>query len=104
MYQIKSNHESFFLNLINQTNGVWSRLRILGLTTLETRFLRAILIEVFKILKGFENVDPEKFKFFQVVGDDGRRGHMSSSCSRIGADWMLGDSSLRIGCVRSGTG
>ena len=29
------------------------RLRILGLTTLETRFLRADLIEVFKILKGF---------------------------------------------------
>ena len=49
------------------------RLRILGFTTLETRFLRAHLIEVFKILKGFENVDPEKF--FQVVGDDGKRGH-----------------------------
>ena len=28
------------------------RLRILGLTTLETRFLRADLIEVFKILEG----------------------------------------------------
>ena len=41
------------------------RLRILGLTTLETRFLRADLIEVLKILKGFENVDPGKF--FQVV-------------------------------------
>ena len=53
------------------------------------------LIEVFKILKGFENVDPEKF--FQVVGDDG-------SCLRKGADWMLADSSLRIRCVRSGTG
>ena len=50
------------------------RLWILGLTTLETRFLRADLIEIFKILKGFENVDPEKF--FQVVGDDGRRGHV----------------------------
>ena len=49
------------------------RLRILGLTTLETRFLRADLIEVFKILKGFENVDPGRF--FQVVKDDGRRGH-----------------------------
>ena len=48
--------------------------RILGLTTLETRFLRADLIEVFKILRGFENVDPEKF--FQVVRDDGRRGHI----------------------------
>ena len=35
------------------------RLMILGLTTLETRFLRA---------------DPEKF--FQVEGDDGRGGHV----------------------------
>ena len=26
---------------------------------------------------------------------------MSSSCSRKGADWMLGDSSLRIVCARS---
>ena len=37
------------------------RLRILGLTTLETRFLRADLIEVFKILGGFENFDPDRF-------------------------------------------
>ena len=43
------------------------RLRILGLTTLETRFLRADLIEVFKILRGFENLDPDIF--FQVIGD-----------------------------------
>ena len=49
------------------------KLRILDLTTLETRFLRADLIEAFKILRGFENVDPEKF--FQVAGVDGRRGH-----------------------------
>ena len=35
------------------------------------------------ILRGFENVDPEKF--FQVVRDDGRRGHIAnSSCSREG--------------------
>ena len=43
------------------------RLRILGLTTLETRFLRADLIEVFKILRGFENLDPDRF--YQVVGE-----------------------------------
>ena len=49
------------------------RLRILGLTTLETRFLRADLVEVFKILRGFENVNPARF--FQVVGEDGRRRH-----------------------------
>ena len=45
-----------------------NRLRVLGLITLETRFLRADLIEAFKILRGFENVDPEKC--FQVVRDD----------------------------------
>ena len=37
------------------------RLRILGLTTLETRFLWADLIEVFKILRGFANWDPNRF-------------------------------------------
>ena len=49
------------------------RLRILGLTTLETRFLRADLIEVFKILRGLENLDPDRF--FQVIRDGARRGH-----------------------------
>ena len=38
-----------------------------GLLTLERRFLRADLIEVFKILGGFENLDPDRF--FQVIGD-----------------------------------
>ena len=56
------------------------RLRILGLTTLETRFLRADLVEVFKILRGFENVNPERF--FQVVDEDGTRGGIVLSCSR----------------------
>ena len=36
-------------------------LRILGVTSLETRFFRADLIEIFQILKGFENVDPDSF-------------------------------------------
>ena len=44
-------------------------------------------------------MDPKKF--FQVVRDDGRRGHVASSCLREGTGWMLGGSSLRIGCVRS---
>ena len=64
------------------------RLRILGLTTLETRFLRADLIEVFKILRGFKNVDCEKF--FQVVRDVGIEEGIASSCSREGTGWMLG--------------
>ena len=58
--------------------GMWEysyedRLRILGFTTLETKFLRADLIEVFKIFRGFENLDPDRF--FQVVGDGVRKGH-----------------------------
>ena len=57
------------------------RLRILGLTTLETRFLRADLIEVFKILRGFENLNPDRF--FQVVGDGARSG-LVLNCSRRG--------------------
>ena len=44
-------------------------MRILGLTTLETRFL----IKIFKILRGFENLDPDRF--FQVIEDGARRGH-----------------------------
>ena len=40
-------------------------LRPIGL--LKKRFFRADLIKVFKILRGFENVDPDKF--FQVIRD-----------------------------------
>ena len=57
------------------------QLRILGLTTLETRILRADLIEVFKILRGFENLDPDRF--FQVIGDEARRVTVLN-CSRRG--------------------
>ena len=41
--------------------GYEERLKILGLTTLETCRLRADLIEVFKIHKGYENIDQEVF-------------------------------------------
>jgi len=37
------------------------RLELMGLTTLETRRLRADLIEVFKIIKGYEGLDERKF-------------------------------------------
>ena len=70
-------------------------LRILGLATLETRFLRADPIEVFKILRGFENLDPDRF--FQVIGDGARRGHRSRS--RVCEEWNR----LEDGIVSTGT-
>jgi ribonucleases P/MRP protein subunit RPP40 len=43
------------------TKSYEDRLRLLQMTTLETRRLRGDLIEVFKILKGFEHVDRSHF-------------------------------------------
>ena len=77
------------------------RLRILGLTTLETRFLRADLIEVFKILRGFENLDPDRF--FQVVGYGVRRGH-SFKLFKKRYRLDVGRFKLQAGIVMSGTG
>ena len=48
------------------------RLDILGLTTLETRRLRGDLIEVFKIFKGYDDLDPS---FFFVKANTVCRGH-----------------------------
>ena len=70
---------------ISLTSSVEYRyLRILGLLTLEIEFLRADLIEVFKILRGFENLHPDRF--FQVIGDGARRGTVII-CSRRGIVW-----------------
>jgi len=52
------------------------RLRTLGLTTLETRRLRADMIEVFKVLGGFEGTDEVKYSQKGV------------GCTR-GHDWKL---------------
>ena len=49
------------------------RLKYFKLTTLETRRLRGDLIEAFKILKGKENIEIDKF--FEVVASDRTRGH-----------------------------
>ena len=47
------------------------RLVILGLTTFRTRMLRADLIEVFKIFKGLDNLEPSLFFKIRSTG----RGH-----------------------------
>ena len=47
----------------------------MGLTTLEARFLRADLIEVFKISRGFENVD--LYRAFHEVADGVMREYSS---------------------------
>ena len=52
----------------------------------ETRFLIVDLIEVFTILRGFENVNLDRFfDFFQVIGDGVRRDTISN-CSRRDLD------------------
>ena len=50
------------------------RLKELGITTLETRCKRGDLIEVFKIIKGFENVNRELF-FQLAINTAHLRGH-----------------------------
>jgi len=48
------------------------RLRMVGLTTLETRRLGADMVEFYKILRGFEGANEVKF-FQRMVGKT--RGH-----------------------------
>ena len=53
-----------------------TRKKELGLTSLEDRRIRGDLIEVFKLMHGFENVDRKQFfKLSSEVHDSGTRGH-----------------------------
>ena len=73
---------------------------------------RADLIKVFKILRGFENLDSDRF--FQVIGDGARRGHSFKLfkkryrldvgkfkfASRVCEEWnRLGDGIVSAGTV-----
>jgi len=50
-----------FKSVDDDTVAVVATLRLVKLTTLETRRLRGDLIEVFKIFKGFDDLDPNIF-------------------------------------------
>ena len=53
-----------------------NRLRILKITTLETRTVRADLLEVFKIINGLDSIFPADF--FIMENEDGKtRGHLT---------------------------
>ena len=53
------------LNLLMiKSLSYYDRLKKFGLTTLETRRLRGALIEVYKLFKGYDNVD---FNVFPVI-------------------------------------
>ena len=54
------------------------RLKEVGLTTLEDRRVRGDMIETFKILKGFDCVDKEMFKFVGQTHSVNTRGSRAS--------------------------
>ena len=56
-----------------QNKSYEERIRILGLTTLKTRRLRGQLIQAFKIIKQFDNVNPEYF--FKLDTNERTRGN-----------------------------
>ena len=62
------------------------RLKECGLTTLETRRLRGDQIEVFKILKGYENIDSNIF--FEIKESKITRGH-NFTLVKNKVHWML---------------
>jgi len=93
--------------------GYEERLKILGLTTLETQRLRGDLIEVFKILKGYENIDQEMF--FDMSQSNLRVHSLKLNKKRIRLDvakfsfsnrvvneWNILDEEIISGCPLAG--
>jgi len=65
-----------FLSCTTSGKPYEERLRKLNLTTLETRRIRGDLIEVFKIMHGFENIDRNQFfRLSSEVSPHETRGH-----------------------------
>jgi len=58
-----------------QNKSYEERLRLLGITSLEKRRIRGDLIQVFRIMKGFDKVDRESFFELDNGGGHGLRGH-----------------------------
>ena len=93
--------------------GYEERLKILGLTTLKARRLRGDLIEVFKILKGYENIDQE---VFLDMSQSIVRGHSLklnkkrvrldvakfSFSNRVVNEWNILDEEIISGCSLAG--
>jgi hypothetical protein len=75
------------------------RLEVVGLTTLESRRSRADLIEVFKILKGFEEIDENLF-FKRHVSNT--RGHsLKLYKGRVNKDVLKYSFANRVGPSRT---
>ena len=80
------------------------RLRILGLNTLELRFVRADWIEVYKIFNGLNSLDSERY-FVRNVGVI-RERIVTSFLRRFKESLDVGSGRYQFGnrvCIRSGT-
>jgi hypothetical protein len=69
------------------------RLKFLDMTTLETRRVRGDLIEVFKIMKGLEDVNKEIFFLLWIKGV---QGVMNVSYSSLTVAWTGGNMLFQI--------
>ena len=75
------------------------RLRALKLHSLEHRRRRGDMMQVFKILKGIDRLDPDQF--FTMSADSTTRGHGLKTFSRLGVKCVQPKSSQRLELVPS---